>query len=177
MASSGINLIYFFSSLDPTGPASSLSAKQWIMVWIATSSPWRLASLLPSQGSRTLWIHFLFHLTAPSVNIVITSRKPESEAGALSRPFLPPRKNQCHLCVLPKQTTVGYFALHESTPAGEVTSYTLCFWDKGLWILKDNWDLCLERRHFFSVTCPCYLSSHLLSLPLSICALLLFRWI
>lgn len=127
---------FSFSSLNSAGPASSLSAKHWIMSWTATSAPWRLTSLLPSQGSHTLWIHFLFHLTATSFNIVITSRKPESEALASSLPFLPSRNNQRHLCVLPTQTTVGYFALHISTPAGEVTSYTLYIWDKGLWIIE-----------------------------------------
>lgn len=61
---------------------------------------------------------------------------------------LPPSNNQCHLCIPPKPITVGYFALHKSMLAGEVTSYTLHFWDKSLWILKDNWDLSLGKRHF-----------------------------
>lgn len=70
--------------------------------------------------------------------------------------------------VLWKQITVANFALHRSTPTGEVTSYTLYVWDdKRLWIVRDNWDLSLGRRHFLLVTPTCYLTFHLLSLSLS----------
>lgn len=91
---------FFLSSLDPTGPASSVSAKQWIMGWVTTSASWRLTLFLPSRGSRALWIHSLLHLIAASVNIVITARKPESETWTSALPFLAPWNNQCQLYVL-----------------------------------------------------------------------------
>lgn len=137
--------------------------------WVSSSELW--AGYPPVHHEDWLYfcpleVHALYEFTlssislpSPSILSPLLENKKFRLGLWLSLSFL--LEHQCHLCVLPKQITVGYFALQRSTPSGEVTSCTLYFWDKSLWFLRIieifPWEVTLPLGHFpltllFSVT-------------------------